>query len=104
MDVPAEQFVEAAKEQEGTILALSALLTTTMTMMKSVIEALEAAGIETLSAEVSLVSETLVPVTDKAAAASIMRFVDALEDNDDVQSVYTNMDVDDAIMQELDDE
>ena len=33
-----------------------------------------------------------------------MRFVDALEDNDDVQSVYTNMDVDDAIMQELNDD
>ncbi len=45
VDVPAEQFVEAAKEQEGTILALSALLTTTMTMMKNVIEALEAAGV-----------------------------------------------------------
>ena len=45
VDVPPEQFVEAAKEKEGTILALSALLTTTMTMMKAVIEALEAAGV-----------------------------------------------------------
>jgi YebC/PmpR family DNA-binding regulatory protein len=69
-----------------------------------VTEALEAAGIATLSADVSLVSETLVPVNDKATAASIMRFIEALEDNDDVQNVYTNMDVDDAIMQELNDE
>jgi YebC/PmpR family DNA-binding regulatory protein len=69
-----------------------------------VTEALEAAGIATLSADVSLVSDTLVPVTDKATAASIIRFIDALEDNDDVQNVYTNMDVDDAIMQELNDE
>jgi corrinoid protein of di/trimethylamine methyltransferase len=45
VDVPAEKFVEAAKEKEGTILALSALLTTTMTMMKSVIEALDKAGV-----------------------------------------------------------
>lgn len=45
VDVPAEQFVDAVKEKGGTILALSALLTTTMTMMKSVIEALEAAGV-----------------------------------------------------------
>jgi transcriptional/translational regulatory protein YebC/TACO1 len=43
-------------------------------------------------------------VTDKATAASIMRFIEALEDNDDVQNVYSNMDVDDAIMQELNDE
>jgi 5-methyltetrahydrofolate--homocysteine methyltransferase len=45
VDVPAEKFVEAAKEKDGTILALSALLTTTMTMMKNVIEALDKAGI-----------------------------------------------------------
>ena len=69
-----------------------------------VTEALETAGIATLSAEVSLVSDTLVPVTEKSTVASIMRFIDALEDNDDVQSVYTNMDVDDAIMQELNDD
>ena len=45
VDVPADKFIEAAKEKEGTILALSALLTTTMTQMRAVIQALEAAGI-----------------------------------------------------------
>jgi corrinoid protein of di/trimethylamine methyltransferase len=45
VDVPAQRFVEAAKEKDGTIVALSALLTTTMTMMKTVIDALEKAGI-----------------------------------------------------------
>jgi len=45
VDVPPEKFVEAAKQKEGTIVALSALLTTTMTMMKNVIQALEKAGI-----------------------------------------------------------
>lgn len=45
VDVAPEKFVEAAQQKDGTIVALSALLTTTMTMMKTVIEALEAAGI-----------------------------------------------------------
>jgi corrinoid protein of di/trimethylamine methyltransferase len=45
VDVPPDKFVEAAKEKEGTIVALSALLTTTMTTMKAVIESLDAAGI-----------------------------------------------------------
>ena len=45
VDVPAEKFVEVAKEKEGTVVALSALLTTTMTVMKNVIAALEEAGI-----------------------------------------------------------
>ena len=45
VDVPADKFIEAAKEQDGSIVALSALLTTTMTQMKKVIEALKAAGL-----------------------------------------------------------
>jgi len=44
-NVTPQKFVEAAQEKEGTILALSALLTTTMTMMKAVIDALVKAGI-----------------------------------------------------------
>ncbi len=45
VDVSAEKFVEAAKESKANIIALSALLTTTMTAMKAVIEALETAGV-----------------------------------------------------------
>ncbi len=45
VNVPPERFVEAAREKDGTIIALSALLTTTMTMMKRVIQALEQAGV-----------------------------------------------------------
>jgi len=45
VDVTPEQFVQAVKDNNCSILALSALLTTTMTMMKAVIEALQAAGI-----------------------------------------------------------
>jgi 5-methyltetrahydrofolate--homocysteine methyltransferase len=44
-DVAPEKFVEAAREQGGQIVALSALLTTTMPAMKATIEALIAAGI-----------------------------------------------------------
>ncbi len=45
VDVSAEKFLEAAQEEDGTIVALSALLTTTMTMMKAIVEALQQAGI-----------------------------------------------------------
>jgi len=44
VDVPPEKFIEAAKEKDGSIVALSALLTTTMTMMKSVVDSLQQAG------------------------------------------------------------
>jgi methylmalonyl-CoA mutase cobalamin-binding domain/chain len=45
VDVSAEKFADAAREQNGSIVAMSALLTTTMTQMKSVIEKLESDGL-----------------------------------------------------------
>lgn len=67
----------------------------------AVCEALEKAEIPTVGSEVALVPSTYVPVTDKVAASRVMRFVSDLEDLDDVQNVYTNMDVDDAMLDEL---
>ncbi len=45
VDVPPEKFVQVAQAKEGTVVALSALLTTTMTQMKAVVDALAEAGI-----------------------------------------------------------
>jgi corrinoid protein of di/trimethylamine methyltransferase len=45
VDVPADRFVQAVQETNAHIIALSALLTTTMTAMKGVIEALDSAGV-----------------------------------------------------------
>jgi methanogenic corrinoid protein MtbC1 len=44
-DVPSEKFVEAAKSSNCQIIACSALLTTTMSAMKDVVDAVRAAGI-----------------------------------------------------------
>jgi transcriptional/translational regulatory protein YebC/TACO1 len=64
-------------------------------------DALEAAGIEVQSAESTMVSSTTIEVTDLEDAKQILRIMDMLEDNDDVQDVYSNFDIDDALMQEL---
>ena len=45
IDVPAEAFVDAVRNNDPDILCMSALLTTTMTYMKDVISALEDAGL-----------------------------------------------------------
>jgi YebC/PmpR family DNA-binding regulatory protein len=66
-----------------------------------VCDALAAAGIETESAEVTLISDLMVAVSDLAVGKSVMRFVSALEDNEDVQDVYHNMDMDDSIIEEV---
>ena len=44
VDVPPERFVEAAREHNADIVGVSALLTTTMAGQRSVVQALEAAG------------------------------------------------------------
>ena len=66
-----------------------------------VVTALDKAEIKKSSAEVTLVPENYVPLTDKAVAKAVLKFVEELEDNDDVQNVYTNLDLDDAMLNEL---
>jgi corrinoid protein of di/trimethylamine methyltransferase len=45
IDVPTDKFISAAQEHQAQIIACSALLTTTMTEMKNVVQACEAAGL-----------------------------------------------------------
>lgn len=69
-----------------------------------VMDALEKEGIATEDSEISLVPLTMVPVADPSIAKSVIKFVSDLEDNDDVQAVYTNMDISDEIAAALEDE
>ena len=46
IDVPAEKFVQVAKEKGAQVIGMSALLTTTMMQMKGTVEALKAAGLK----------------------------------------------------------
>ncbi|SDQ47948.1 YebC/PmpR family DNA-binding transcriptional regulator [Quadrisphaera sp. DSM 44207] len=59
--------------------------------------ALQDAGIEYDSAEVSFVPSTQVEL-DAEGASRVLRLVDALEDLDDVQNVYTNLEVPDEVL------
>ena len=55
--------------------------------------ALEGADFNVESAELSMVPKTTVAVTDESTAKRIVRLVEGLEDNDDVQDVYANFDI-----------
>jgi len=65
---------------------------------EAVRDALEAAGLTVLSAESTMVSSTTIEVTDPEEAKKILRIMDALEDHDDVQDVYSNFDIPDDIL------
>ena len=62
--------------------------------------ALQEAGIDYDSADSSFLPTMEVPL-DAEAAKKVMRVVDALEDSDDVQNVFTNADIPDEVMAEL---
>jgi YebC/PmpR family DNA-binding regulatory protein len=62
--------------------------------------ALEEAGIELESAEVTQHPKTRVPV-DEEVAGRLIRLIDAFEDNDDVSEVYGNFDVDAEVMERV---
>lgn len=63
--------------------------------------ALEAAGISVLSAESTMVSSTTIEVADAESAKKVLKIVDALEDNDDVQDVYGNFDIAIELMESI---
>lgn len=65
-------------------------------------DALETAGIEVQSAESAMVSANTIEVTVLDEARQILRIMDMLEDNDDVQDVYANFDIEESLMQEID--
>jgi transcriptional/translational regulatory protein YebC/TACO1 len=66
--------------------------------LASVRDALEAAGLTIASAELTLVPKNTVAL-EEDAARRLLKLIDALEDNDDVQDVYANFDIPDAVLE-----
>lgn len=60
-------------------------------------DAIEAAGIEVRSADLTMVPSTMVSIDSVDAARAILRVIDALDDHDDVQEVYANFDITDDV-------
>ena len=63
--------------------------------------ALEEAGIAFDSAELTMLPTTVVPLESEGDARKVLRLIDALEDNEDVQNVYANFDIPDAVLQSV---
>jgi YebC/PmpR family DNA-binding regulatory protein len=74
-------------------------VTSAIENLAAVREAIEAAGFTVDSAELSMVPKTTVAVEDESAAKSVMRLIDTLEDNDDVQDVYANFDIPEQVLE-----
>jgi YebC/PmpR family DNA-binding regulatory protein len=67
--------------------------------LTSVREAIEGAGFSVESAELTMVPKTTVEVDDESSAKKIVRLMEQLEDNDDVQDVYANFDIPERVLE-----
>jgi YebC/PmpR family DNA-binding regulatory protein len=95
MEIAVENGADDVKDSDG-----EWEIATDPSSFEAVRSALEAAGIEPTSAEVTQVPQNTVPV-DESNAKSVLRLVEGLEDHDDVQAVYANFDIPESVLAEV---
>ena len=82
-------------ELDGTVFQVSSAPES----LSAVRDAIEAAGIDVQSAELTMIPKTTVEVAEEAAAKKLIRLIEELEDNDDVQDVSANFDIPELILE-----
>jgi transcriptional/translational regulatory protein YebC/TACO1 len=93
--------IDAGAADVGSPEVGAILVITEPTDLEAVRSALAAGGYEAESAELSMEPTTKVEIGDEKAARAVLTFIERLEDLDDVQNVYANFDVPDALMEQL---
>ncbi|BAU22906.1 transcriptional regulator [Caldimicrobium thiodismutans] len=96
LEIAIENGAEDTKEYESEIEVI-----TSPTDFETIKSALEKAGIEIISAKVTMVPKNLVPIQDEGTAQSLLKLMESLEDLDDVQQVFANFDIPENIMEAL---
>jgi YebC/PmpR family DNA-binding regulatory protein len=82
-------------EEDGT----SFVVTSAPEALTAVREAVEAAGFAVESAELAMVPKMTVEIADERTARALLRLVEGLEESDDVQDVYANFDIPEAMLE-----
>jgi transcriptional/translational regulatory protein YebC/TACO1 len=77
------------------------VIITSHDQLYAVAEALKQAGVTTDGQKFTYIPDTTVPVTNEAVALQILRLCENLEDDDDVQNVYSNLDISDDLLARL---
>ena len=77
------------------------VITTSHDQLYAVADALKKAGVTTNGQKFTFIPDTTVPVTDETVARQVLHLCDALEEDDDVQNVYSNLDISDELLARL---
>ena len=76
-------------------------LTCEPTDLNDLRDALNAAGLPSLSTDLTFLTTQIVPLDDSSAAKQVLTLIDLLDELDDVDSVHANFDIPDSVLQEL---
>jgi YebC/PmpR family DNA-binding regulatory protein len=101
-DVDEDELVLAAAEAGADDIELDGSTYQVTCMpeeLRVVREALEDSGYAIEASELSMIPKTTVAISDESAARSVIRLVEGLEEADDVQDVYANFDISEAILE-----
>ena len=82
-------------ERDGSVFQVSAQPES----LRAVREAIAAAGFTIQSAELTMIPKTTVEVAEEGSAKKLIRLIEALEDNDDVQEVSANFDIPEQLLE-----
>ena len=74
------------------------VVTTPATELHAVRTAIEEGGIDVRSSDLTMVPSTTIELADESSAKQVLRLIDALEDHDDVEAVYANFDIPEAVL------
>ena len=86
---------ELTTEEDGYVII------TSHDQLYAVAEALKQAGVTTDGQKFTFIPDSTVPVADETVARHVLRLCDALEDDDDVQNVYSNLEIPDELLARL---
>jgi YebC/PmpR family DNA-binding regulatory protein len=96
MDIALEAGAEDVREQEKEFEVV-----TPASDFEAVKKALDDQKVPYLAAEITMLPKTTVQIEDEKQAQQVLRLMEALEDHDDVQHVYANFDIPDAILEAI---
>lgn len=96
MDLALEAGAEDVLEEENEFQVLTA-----PDDFNVVREKLEEDGVSFVEASLSMIPQNTIEVTDEKVAQRVLKLLEVLEDNDDVQDVHANFDIPDEIMESL---
>ena len=82
-------------ERDGTVFQVSSA----PEALATVRQAVEDAGFEIQTAELTMIPKTTVEVAEEASAKKLIRLIEALEENDDIQEVSANFDIPEQILE-----